>query len=356
LISHFDDAALEGRCMSDAMPQAMPAGRDFAPRSGAARIGLRWGAWFWVPLFAPVLFFAVVALDRGATPANSLQILAVALPALPVLLLCGRWWALRGLNVGEWAFLLAAITQGLVLFGATVLLPLAVLFYGEHIPANGVSSDDLVTFIAGWGICSAWMLALAVLVGWRVRRATARSGAIADTVDAAATPSPGGGLRRFAQILWLSIGIPLLLAIPFVAMLRYDVNQHRDANDLLRSQIVDTVGPQIADLEDLERVKASLLVRKQILETIEPHAASAADALAVIGTLPADVQLVSLRTHGLRIALDVRCSTPNGELAVLELLARGGYRDLRIAARQRERTEPIEQISIEATSMRGGGS
>lgn len=341
--------------MSDAMPQANPG------NVAVARIGLRWGAWFWTPCVLVAVFAILASANHAPGAPAAWQIALWLLPPLLVLMVCGRWWATRGLRVGEWTLLVATIVQGLVLFGVTVLLPFALVMRGETSPAW--SSADVTPFATGWGICSAWMLLLATLVGWRVRRAELRASrsaagatvtpGIASDIAIATPESPPGAARPFAHDLFSSIGIPLLLAVPFVAVLSYDAHQRHAANTLLQRQITDDVEPRIADLKDLNRVKSTVLVREQMLRVMEPDAASAGDALAAAFALPAGVQLVSMRTRGEFLALDARCAVPDAEQSLQAFLLQSGYRDVRVVSHQHQGDDPIDVVSIEATSSRG---
>ena len=153
-------------------------------------------------------------------------------------------------------------------------------------------------------------------------------------------------------VLVASLGLPALLSAPAVLMLRYDARLHRSANAILKSEI-GTIRAQIPDLNDLYKVKSRLLARKQIVEQLQTYAPRAAAALGVASRLPNDVQLLSLEMNEGHVALAVRCTAPSTELAVLDLLAQGGYRNLQIAARQCGGDNTVEQISIEADSSRG---
>lgn len=340
--------------MRPATPQASPDDGDATRRIAAARIGLRWGAGFWMPFLLVALLVLLLPANRAPAAPAAWQIGLWLLATLLVLLVCGRWWATRGLRVGEWTLLVAAIAQGLVLFGAAVLLPFALAMHGE--PVAWHAGDTEPTAIV-WALCSAWMLLLATLVGWRVRRSALRAGksfAGAAAVPAEFVPeSRPAATKRFAHALFSSIGIPILLAAPFVVVLSLDAQQHHAANALLQTHITDNLEPRITDLKELNRVKGMVITRHQMLRAFEPEAARAADALTTAFALPAGVQLVALRTHGEALALDVRCAAPEAEQGLLQFLAQVGYRDAHVVSRRREGADLIDVLSVEAISSRG---
>lgn len=305
------------------------------------RIGLRWGALFWLPILLLTLWDAGVTIPSSRDKPYAIAGAAIyTLPMLPVLLLAGRRWAMRGLGNGEWAFLLTAIVQAFIAVFVSLILPVALVstrmwLIGVHALATWTVSDFNFPLILG--LCSAWMLALGAVIEWRVRRVVKR-------------PVQGTGLRRFAAMFISSFGVPLLLCAPVVLMLQYDTRLCRNANAVLSHQI-KALAPQIADLKDLERVKANLLQRKIIVEHLQTTVP--ADVLAIFGRLPIGVQLIWLEMKGNHLALALRAEA-SAEPAVLELLAQHGYRDPHVAARQ-EDDDAIERVSIEADSTRGKG-
>jgi hypothetical protein len=344
---------------------------DYSKPTIPARIGLRWGALFWAPAALLVILLAGIAYFGNTVNGKPFAFVILAIPAPPllVLLFAGRWWATRGLGVSEWMFLMAAIAQGLALYLSILLsIAAATWFAGINFFAGGLDFDSIVD---PWGICSIWTLALGAVVLWRVARAeklahqrcvsmsSDGTSAVRPNEMAAINPASGDarpaqvkGLGRFAVTLIASLGLPILLSAPVVLMLRYDTSLRRSANAILTSEI-GTIGAQIADIKDLNKVKSRLLARKQIVEELQVNAPRAANVFGIASRLPNGVQLLSLEMNEGHVALAVRCAAPSTELAILDLLAQSGYRNLQIAARQREGDDAVERISIEADSTRG---
>ena len=158
------------------------------------------------------------------------------------------------------------------------------------------------------------------------------------------------GSRRSALTFALCFVVPLLLSAPIMLMLRYDADVHKRANGILVQQI-GTIDAQLGDLKDLEKIHSQLLARKQIDEELENSAARAADALLVFGDLPPGVKLLLLTTNKSHVALTIRCSAFSDELAMLERLARDGYRNLRISSRKSQEHGTIELVTIEASAI-----
>jgi Tfp pilus assembly protein PilN len=324
----------------------------------SARIGLRWGIVFWIPILLLALL-ATVLLYRGNPPdPNSILLVFLAILAESVLILigAGRWWGTRGLSVGDWGFLLAGMVQGLALFvSAMATVAIVMWLDGENFfEPSALRESDVEAFGACWGTCSVWTLALGAVILWRVRR-SARMAQQPGSPSRDDASAPTNGIRRFALMLLSSLGLPLLLCAPIVLMLNYDVSLRATADILLRERI-ETIKAQITDTKDLYRIKSELLARKQVAEALETHAVQAADVLVVLGGLPRGLQLVSLDLHQERLALTVLCAAPATELTALDLLAHNGFHDLQILSRTREPDGVIERITIQASSIRGDAS
>ncbi len=320
-----------------------------------ARIGLRWGGLFWLPvlllaILAGTLEFLAEA-KKGPSPRPIVAwVFCFAAFMLPAHLLAGRWWAKRGQGRGEWAFLLAAMAHGFALL-LSLVLPLAALKIWID-GAHAVATPPLPVIGAAvvvWGVFSVWMLALGTVIEWRVRRGMDVTTQAADPPNAAVHPAHTTHLRRFAMMLVPSFGVPALLCAPFVLMLYYDIGLRRSANAILSNEI-NAIAPRIADLRDMERVKSSLLARKQIVEHLETTAPG--NVLAVFGHMPNGVQLTRLEMKAKHLTLALRAE-PSAERSVLELLAQNGFRDPQIAARPEQDDDAIEQVTIEADWMRG---
>lgn len=336
-----------------------------------ARIGLRWGALFWLPILLLVL-----GLGASFEPAPRKPYLIACLAIFAILmllafLLAGRRWAMRGLG-GEWSFLLTAIAQGFFAVLLSLTLPSTLmriwLSSAHSVAAWGFPDQGFPMFV--WGFCSVWMLALGAVIEWRVRRAsslalkpfasTSSEGAPAirsyettapkpdDAADDASRSVQETRLRRSAVTLIACIGVPLLLCAPVVLMLRYDIGLRKSANAILHGEI-NAVAPQIADLKDFESVKSRMLARQQIIRHLETTAP--ANVLAIFGHLPSGVQLLWLEMKDDHLALALRAES-SAEPALLELLAQNGYPDPQIAARQEDDDHTVEHVTIEADRTR----
>jgi hypothetical protein len=337
-------------------PQQSPAPNlDRRRPVNAARIGLRWGIAFWIPILLLVLLAAVLSYRGNPSDPNGLVLLFLAILVVSMLILlgAGRWWATRGLSAGDWGFLLAGMVQGLTLFlSAMATVAFVMWLDGEKFfELNPWRESDAEAFGACWGACSVWALTLGAMILWRVKRSV-RMAQQPDSPSRVEASTLTKGIRGFALVLISSLGLPLLLCAPIVLMLNYDVSLHATADILLRERI-ETIKAQTTDTKDLYRIRSELLARKQVSEALDTHAVQAADVLVVLGGLPSGLQLVSLNLHQERLALTIRCAAPAAELAALDLLARNGFHDLQILSRTREPDGVIERIAIQASSIRG---
>ncbi|MEO8670299.1 MAG: hypothetical protein ABI411_03225 [Tahibacter sp.] len=205
----------------------------------------------------------------------------------------------------------------------------------------------LIVLVMPWCLISS--IVLRILVNWSKKSAAQKPSPA--VMHANENPLPDGNTKhRFALASLTALGLPALLAIPAVLLLRHDTNMRSSANTLL-TQSIGSIDTQITDLKDLNKIRSQLFVRKQIIETLENDAVHQADVLGILGEWPDSVQLVTLKLTSQQISIAIRAATPADELAFLERLARRGYRNLTIAARQRDGVS--EQVTFEATLPHG---
>lgn len=354
----------------DARQSPAPSIDDHTPVN-RARIGLRWGALFWLPILLLVLGLGA---SFEPTPRKPFLIACLAIFAILMLLaflLAGRRWAMRGLG-GEWSFLLTAIAQGFFAVLLSLTLPFTLmriwLSSAHSVAAWGFPDHGFPIFV--WGFCSVWMLALGAVIEWRVRRAlclaqqpfasTSSEGAPPirsygttatkpdDAADDASHFVQETRLRRFVVTLVSCIGVPLLLCAPVVLMLRYDIGLRKSPNAILRNEI-NSIAPQIVDLKDFESVKDGILARQQIIRHLQTS--TPANVLAIFGHLPNGVQLLWLEMKDDHLTLALRAES-SAEPALLELLAQNGYRDPQIAARLEDDDDTVEHVTIEVDRTR----
>jgi Tfp pilus assembly protein PilN len=320
-----------------------------------AQIGRRWGVLFWLPIVLLVLVPAAINLSVYNSRGIPYFIGALVVLSTPLLVLvfAGCWWATRGQGVGEWTFLLAALAQGLALF-VSLIAAIAIAAWGEgSLSSLGWARADLRDALIGSGICSLWTLALGAVIMWRVRRAenlAQQDSTPTSAVDDDPRRASSTGLRRFAVVLISSLGIPLLLCAILVLLLHYDAS-HRDSESAILARQIATIDAQITDLKDVNRVRAQMLSRKSIVEVIQTYTLRSVDALGLFGQLRDGVQVLSLDMREGHLVLALQCKEPASEQAILDVLAHSGYRDQRIAQRQREGDG--ERLTIEASSIRG---
>ncbi len=311
---------------------------------GAVLFGsLPLGLWLWVQA------------DKLGTTGVDWSPSMVLLPFVGASAFCGYWLGLRCLRHGWIRYLLEAIAGGLALVAIASFL----LDFHEILSATGGLARALhgagVIFIVLMPWCLISSAVLRIVANWAIK-ATAREAAMGDARTCTNQVANGKETRRPGLAAISTFVAPLLLCAPAVLMLHHDTNGRRNANTIL-TQGVHTIDAQIADIKDLNRVRSRLLARKQIVEELENRATREVNALRIFGRLPSGVQLLSLETRLDHVSLVVRCAIPSGEsnareLAVLELLARSGYHDLKIAARQRDRDSDVQQLTFEASATR----
>ena len=152
--------------------------------------------------------------------------------------------------------------------------------------------------------------------------------------------------RKMLVVYLAYLVAPLLLCVPILGLLRYDIHEREVANAVLGNKVTE-IDAQIVDIKDLNKVRSRFLTRKQIVEQIDVDALQPVAALAILQRLPAGMQLLFLDSRLGRLALVVRYTTPSTELALIEQMAKSGFKDLRVTDRQSGAEG--ESLRIEAT-------
>lgn len=299
------------------------------------RIGMSWGMLFALPALAFALF---VSLDERVPYFQYIAQSAALLAAPLLLILAGVWWATHR---RVWHVVLGAALVGLALLACLF----AAIAVGMWSNGGRFPTPDAKPFLFAWGIFGSWALALALIVSLHVRRALRRTHEEGRMPTPEVADSISG--RRFAVQFVLGLAAPLLLSVPVLLLLRYDIGLRNNANSILVQEVKKTKA-QIGDIADYEKVRAGLLSRKQIIQTLEPYAAQTADALHVAGRLPGGLQLRSLKTRGRYVLFTTRRASAADQRAFVELLRDSGFRDIDVT-RQRGNDD---FVAFAATSTR----
>jgi Tfp pilus assembly protein PilN len=168
---------------------------------------------------------------------------------------------------------------------------------------------------------------------------------------ASAAPSDAHGTRKTLGWFLACFLAPSLLCVPILGMLRYDAYQRDDANAILRKRIAQ-LDAQIVDVKDLNKVHAQWMMRRQIVEQVQIDATKPFALLSILNHIPAGVQLLFLESRVDRLALVARHATADGDLAIIEQLAKSGFGDLHIADRQPATADAAASLRIEAAVAR----
>jgi type IV pilus assembly protein PilN len=82
------------------------------------------------------------------------------------------------------------------------------------------------------------------------------------------------------------------------------IDHQRERNDFLRGQIAE-MDKKIKEIEELEKVKASLLARMKVIEELQASRAAMVHFFdEVVNTLPEGVHIKSLRQSGAAVTID----------------------------------------------------
>jgi hypothetical protein len=320
------------------------------------RIGVGWGAVFALPWLA----FAILALGDQRLAYSTYLAEGAFLFSAPLLIaFSGASWAARGSERRGWGrFVITALVCG---FALILLLAAAAIIDGPSGFKRLDASSAARMLLVLWGVASAWvgLLCAIVSIHQRLSRATsvppqgteAPATAAATTVDRTNAGANSFDGRRLVFALAAALGVPLLLAAPVIALLKYDARQRESANAILSGEI-GKVTAQIGDLKDYERIRANLLTRAQILNVLEPAAAQTADLLHVVGRLPPDLQLRSLESNGPRVVLVVNRPAGADERGLADLLEQSGFRNVEIAQTAPSKGGEAGFATVTATSTR----
>ncbi len=300
-----------------------------------ARIGLGWGTLFSLPAYA----VALLALEERTSYADFVSQFAVLLAAPLLLIVAGVWWATHR---RVWQLVLGACALSLALLGCLI----AVLFFstwwrGEKFPIG----DWAKPFLIAWGIFAAWGMTLALIVCLHVHLALRRAPGASNASAPTSTPVSG---RRFAWQLAMGLGVPLLLSVPVMVLLRYDIGVRNRANAMLLDEIGKTKS-QIGDIADYEKIKSNVLFRKQVVDVLESSLSQTAAVLHVVGRMPDGLQLRTLQTKGNHVSFTTRVTTDASERAFVDLLQHSGFRDVEVE--RQDRDSGLETITATSTGM-----
>ena len=110
--------------------------------------------------------------------------------------------------------------------------------------------------------------------------------------------------KKFFAMLVLSALGGLITVLLGIAVLNAQVDHQKQRNILLRQEIAN-LDKQIAEIQELEKVKANLLARMQVIEKLQASRTAMVHFFdEVVNTLPEGVFLTSLKQAGDQVSID----------------------------------------------------
>lgn len=110
--------------------------------------------------------------------------------------------------------------------------------------------------------------------------------------------------RQFMAMLGVAAAVGVIVVLIGSAVMSQSLSYQQQRNRFLHQQIAD-IDKQIKEIQDLEKVKASLLSRMKIIESLQQSRSATVHFFdEIVNTLPDGVYLTGIKQNGKDVTID----------------------------------------------------